>query len=176
MTTKTSSRSEGAAALVGVGSNLGDRLAWLRCARERVASLPSTTITARSGVFETEPVGGPPQGRYLNACLAVATALAPLELLDALLGIEAAAGRVRSVPNAPRTLDLDVLLYGSLALSDSRLTVPHPRLAQRPFALVPAAEIAGSWAVPPSDVTVSELARRAGSAGVTRVGGPEDWG
>jgi 2-amino-4-hydroxy-6-hydroxymethyldihydropteridine diphosphokinase len=172
-TTKTSS--DPTPALVGLGSNVGDRLSWLKFARRRVAALDSTTVTAASAVFETEPEGGPPQARYLNACLALSTRLAPHELLDSLLAIEAAAGRVRSVRNAPRTLDLDVLLFGALAFADSRLTVPHPRFASRAFALVPAAEIAAAWPVPPSDVTVSELAARAGAAGLARAYDEGEW-
>jgi 2-amino-4-hydroxy-6-hydroxymethyldihydropteridine diphosphokinase len=172
--TRTSSRTR-APALIGVGSNLGDRLAWLRLARRRVAAFPETKIAAASAVYETEPVGGPPQGRYLNACLAIETGLDPRDLLDALLAVEEEAGRVRSGRDAPRTLDLDVLLFGERELSGERLVVPHPRFARRAFALVPAAEVAAGWRVPPEGRTVGDLAARVGAAGVRRFGGAEDW-
>jgi 2-amino-4-hydroxy-6-hydroxymethyldihydropteridine diphosphokinase len=172
--TRTSSRIR-TPALIGVGSNLGDRLAALRLARRRIAALPETAIAAASPVFETEPVGGPPQGRYLNACLAVETALEPAALLDALLAIEREAGRTRSGRDAPRTLDLDLLLFGEQVIADDRLAVPHPRFALRAFALVPAAAVAPSWRVPPGADTVGQLAARAGLAGVRRCGAPEDW-
>jgi 2-amino-4-hydroxy-6-hydroxymethyldihydropteridine diphosphokinase len=161
--------------LIGLGGNLGDRLAALRLARRRVSALPETRIAAASAIYETEPVGGPPQGRYLNACLAVETAFDPRELLDALVALEEAAGRVRAGRDAPRTLDLDVLLFGEREIAGERLTVPHPRFAQRAFALVPAAEVAAGWRIPPGRETVGEAAARVGSAGVHRFCGEEDW-
>jgi 2-amino-4-hydroxy-6-hydroxymethyldihydropteridine diphosphokinase len=161
--------------LIGLGSNVGDRLESLRRARRTIAALAGTRIVAASAVFETDPVGGPPQGAYLNACVAAETTLGPTELLDALLAIEADAGRVRTVRDAPRTLDLDVLLFGDREISLRDLAVPHPRLSGRAFALVPAAEIAAAWKVPPSMETLGAVAARAGVAGVRRFCAPEEW-
>lgn len=126
-------------AVLGLGANLGERLVSLRVAAERIAELG--TIRARSTVYETDPVGGPPQPRYLNAALALDTALEPEELMRALLAIEAAMGRVRSEKNGPRTLDLDILWIEGAALATADLTVPHPRLTERTFALVPMLEV-----------------------------------
>jgi 2-amino-4-hydroxy-6-hydroxymethyldihydropteridine diphosphokinase len=161
--------------LIGFGSNVGDRLSWLRFARRRVAALPATRLVRASSVFEPEPVGGPPQGRYLNACAVVETSLEPHALLAALLAVESEAGRVPGEPNAPRTLDLDVLLFAERELEDARLVVPHPRFRERAFALVPAAEIAGPWRVPPGREDVTALAARVPAAGVARVLGAEGW-
>lgn len=128
---------------IGLGSNLGDRLGHLRAA---VAALGEVgVVTARSSVYETAPVDSPPEaGDFLNAVVALETALDPAALLEALLGIEARQGRTRGGErNAPRTLDLDLLLCGDLVLTgpDGPL-VPHPRLTQRAFVLAPLAEIA----------------------------------
>lgn len=118
---------------------MGDRLATLREAARRVGEL--APIVARSHVWETKPVGGPAQPDYLNAALALEWIGAPMALLDALLGIEADLGRVRSVPNAPRTIDLDVLWMRDRTVEEPRLLVPHPRLHERAFALAPMLEI-----------------------------------
>ncbi len=126
-------------AVVGLGANLGDRHASLRAAIERVAELG--VIRARSRVYETEPVG-PPQPRYLNAAIAIDTALEPDELMRKLLAIEAAMGRVRTEKNGPRTIDLDVLWIEGVARASDVLVVPHPRLAERAFALGPLLEVA----------------------------------
>jgi 2-amino-4-hydroxy-6-hydroxymethyldihydropteridine diphosphokinase len=174
--TRTSSDGDRALrALIGVGSNLGDRLGWLRFARARIAALPQTRVVASSSVYETDPLGGPPQGPYLNACLVLETRLAPDALATALQGIEARAGRVRTERNAPRTLDLDVLLIGDLVILGERLEVPHPRFRERAFALLPAAEIAPEWAIPTAGATVAEAASRVPPSGVLRTAGEEAW-
>src|SRR5262245_49455574 len=160
--------------LIGLGSNLGDRVSFLRSARRAIAALPETRVLAASAVFETAPVGGPPQGPYLNACLAIETGLEPHALLAELQRIEALAGRVRGERNAPRTLDLDILLFGEAEIEDGRLTLPHPRFPERAFALVPAAEIAAAWRVPRRG-ELAALAARVDRAGVRRAGGEEDW-
>ncbi len=125
--------------VVGLGANLGDRLASLREAAARASSLGA--VLARSTVYETEPVG-PPQPKYLNAALALETSLAPIALMDALLAIEASMGRVRAEKNGPRTIDLDVLWIDGVAMSTELLVVPHPRLTERAFALAPLIEVA----------------------------------
>ncbi|MDF2692686.1 MAG: 2-amino-4-hydroxy-6-hydroxymethyldihydropteridine pyrophosphokinae [Labilithrix sp.] len=125
---------------IGLGANLGDRIATLREAASRIARI--APILARSHVWETAPVGGPEQPDYLNAALLMEWSREPVELLDALLQIEAELGRVRSVPNAPRTIDLDVLWIDGVILDEPTLVVPHPRLHARAFALAPMLEVA----------------------------------
>jgi 2-amino-4-hydroxy-6-hydroxymethyldihydropteridine diphosphokinase len=122
-----------ARAAVALGSNLGDRAAILSRAREAIARLPRTRVVGASDVEETAPIGPVPQGFYLNQMLLLETGLAPRELLDALLGIEAAEGRVRRKRWGPRTLDCDIVLYGDLALREPGLVVPHPELGNRAF-------------------------------------------
>jgi 2-amino-4-hydroxy-6-hydroxymethyldihydropteridine diphosphokinase len=127
---------------VGLGANLGaDLLATLTQAASALAGLPGTRVCRLSTAWRSEPVdaGGPD---FLNAVAELDTTLAPLELLDALQAIEQAHGRERPYRNAPRTLDLDLLLYGDLVLDTPRLTLPHPRLGERAFVLRPLLEIA----------------------------------
>lgn len=128
-------------AYVGIGANLGDRGAALQGAITELAALPGTVVLARSSVYESAPLdaGG---GDYLNAVVQLATTLAPLELLHALQAIERAHGRVRKHRNAPRTLDLDLLMHGDATSATTELTLPHPRLHERAFVLLPLAEIA----------------------------------
>jgi 2-amino-4-hydroxy-6-hydroxymethyldihydropteridine diphosphokinase len=124
---------------IGLGANLGDRLATLREAAKRIGDV--ARILARSHVWETAPVGGPKQPDFLNAALLVEWDSAPIALLDALMAIEADLGRVRDVPNGPRTIDLDVLWIEGRIVDEPRLVVPHPRLHLRAFALAPMLEI-----------------------------------
>lgn len=126
-------------AAIGIGANLGDRLATMREASERLARV--TTVLARSRVLETAPVGGPPQDAFLNAAVLVDYTGSPLALLDELLRIERELGRTRDVRWGPRTIDLDLLWAGDLVVDDPRLVVPHPRLAERAFALVPLLDV-----------------------------------
>ena len=148
-------------AYIALGANLpspaGPPEATLAAAAERLASLGS--IAARSSLYSTAPVGLADQPRFLNAVIALETTLTPLELLGAVLLIEREFGRDRtaSVPNGPRTLDLDILLYGDLVLSEAGLEIPHPRLAQRAFVLVPLNEIAPDLRDPRTGMTVSRL-------------------
>lgn len=123
-------------AYLGLGSNLGDREAHLR---EAVASLvPLDEAVEVSPLYETEPVGGPPgQGPFLNCVVRLHTSLGPRDLLEVARRLEDRAGRVRTVRNGPRTLDVDVLLVDDLAYEDTELTVPHPRMHERAFVLAP---------------------------------------
>jgi 2-amino-4-hydroxy-6-hydroxymethyldihydropteridine diphosphokinase len=130
-------------AYVGLGSNLGDRARRLREAIAALAATPRTRVVAQSRVYETEPVGGPPQGPHLNAAVALDTQLDAAALLARLHEIERAAGRARSGErDAPRTLDLDLLLFGDERIDTPALVVPHPRMHERAFVLTPLAEIA----------------------------------
>jgi 2-amino-4-hydroxy-6-hydroxymethyldihydropteridine diphosphokinase len=127
-------------AVVGVGANLGDRLATMRLAATELARVAHVEKTSR--VYATAPVGGPPQPEFLNAAAAIVYEGAPLDLLDALLAIEAQLGRERGERWGPRTIDLDLLWIEGLAIDTPRLVVPHPRLHERVFALVPLLEVA----------------------------------
>lgn len=126
---------------VGLGANLGDARATLEAALTALAALPGTRLQARSSFYRTAPVdaGGPD---YVNAVAELRSSLAPEALLDALQAIEQRHGRERPYRNAPRTLDLDLLLVGALRLDTPRLTLPHPRLHQRAFVLAPLDELA----------------------------------
>lgn len=137
-------------AYVGLGSNLGDREATLRRALELLEATPGLRVAAVSSLRETDPVGDEDQPRFLNGACAVETELAPRELLARLLEIELELGRVRDGNRrfGPRTADLDVLLYGGETVAEPDLVVPHPRLAERRFALEPLAELDPQLALP----------------------------
>lgn len=126
---------------VSLGANLGERAAALRAARAALAALPGTTVVAASRVFETAPQDVTDQPSFLNQVVCLDTALAPLELLAAAQRIEDAAGRVRELRFGPRTLDVDILLFQGVESAAPKLTLPHPRLWQRAFVLVPLAEL-----------------------------------
>jgi 2-amino-4-hydroxy-6-hydroxymethyldihydropteridine diphosphokinase len=128
---------------IALGSNLGDRMGWLATALSRLAEL--LTTLRMSSIYETDPVGDESQPRYLNAVVVGTTELGPVDLLQCLQRIEDDLGRERPYPNAPRTIDLDLLLYDELILATPELTLPHPRLHERFFVLVPLAELAPSW-------------------------------
>ena len=145
-------------AYIGLGSNLGDRELKLLMAVAELGKLPGTKVTALSSFYETEPVGGVPQDNFYNAVARIATTLAPLELLDRLKRIEVEVfHRVPSGQWGPRNMDLDILIYGDLVLSRERLTIPHPRLAERRFALQPLAEIAPSLVHPSLGKSIAQL-------------------
>ena len=132
-------------AYLGIGANLGDRAAHLQSAVDRLADAPGVDVVAVSPVYETAPVGGPSQPDYLNAVVAVDTSLTPHELLEIAHRLEAAAQRVRGERWGPRTLDVDLLLVGDLTVDDPDLVVPHPRMTERAFVLVPLADVDSRW-------------------------------
>ena len=132
-------------AYFGIGSNLGERLSFLQLAVDHLAATDGITMVAVSPVYETAPVGGPEQPDYLNAVVAVDTTLTAHELLGVAQGIEAAAERVRTVRWGPRTLDVDVLLVGDERVDDPDLVVPHPRMSERAFVVVPLADLDAAW-------------------------------
>lgn len=152
-------------AWIGLGANLGDARAALRAAVRALAALPGTRVLRVSSLYRSAPVdaGGPD---YLNAVAELDTPLAPLALLHTLQSIEQAAGRERPYRNAPRTLDLDLLLHGDERLDSPELTVPHPRMGERAFVLLPMAELA------PGLVRAEQLAAVAGQR-IERV--EQDW-
>jgi 2-amino-4-hydroxy-6-hydroxymethyldihydropteridine diphosphokinase len=130
-------------AYIALGSNLGDRRVYLDRALQSLREQPGIVVSRVSSYYETEPVGGPPeQGKYLNAAAELRTDLEPAELMRTLLEVEKRLGRVRSEPNAPRTIDLDLLLYGDRVIDEPGLVVPHPRMHERLFVLEPLFEIA----------------------------------
>lgn len=154
-------------AFVGMGSNLGPREEHLRRAAEALATVPGVILRRVSAIHETAPVGGPPQGPYLNAAAELEVVLEPEALLEALQRIEAAAGRERGVRWGPRTLDLDLLLYGDGRIDRPGLVVPHPRMAGRAFVLRPLAELAPDRAIPGAGGTVRDCLMRLESAPVS---------
>ena len=136
-------------AYIGLGANLGDREAMLRAALEQLAAEPGVEVVAVSAFRDTAPVGIVDQPRFLNAVAAVETELAARELLDRLLGVERRLGRTREGPRfGPRTIDLDLLLYGDAELAEPGLDVPHPRMHERLFVLEPLAELDPGLVVP----------------------------
>jgi 2-amino-4-hydroxy-6-hydroxymethyldihydropteridine diphosphokinase len=128
-------------AFLGLGSNLGDRLATLQRAIDVLGDEPGIAVQRTSRVWETDPVGGPEQPDFLNVVAEIETVLEPHELLDATARVEEALGRTRDVRWGPRTIDVDILLIDGLTIHDDRLTVPHPRMHERAFVLMPLLEL-----------------------------------
>lgn len=156
-------------AAIGLGSNLGNRIAHLRFGLSALRRLLCDVVVSR--VYETEPREVVEQPRFLNACCVGRTRQTPRQLLEQLQQVELLAGRRRAGPRyGPRVLDLDLLLHGTTVIETPDLVVPHPRLRERPFVLVPLAELVPHWVVPASGgrvaATVEDLAQAAGARGV----------
>lgn len=151
-------------AYLGLGSNLGDRLAHLQRAVDALAATDGVSTVAVSRVYETEPVGGPSQDDYLNAVVSIETTLSPRDLLDVAMAVEQLADRVRAERWGPRTLDVDVLLFGDAAVAEPDLEIPHPRMRERAFVLAPLHDVAPELVVVPADgwegITSTPLALR----------------
>ena len=151
---------------IALGSNLGDSLSNLENACKAIAQTPGITLKSRSSWYLTIPVG-PAQPNYLNGCACFMVQLPPEALLKQLLEIEQQFGRVRRERWGPRTLDLDILFYGDLVINTSHLKIPHPRLRERAFVLVPLNEIAPDWIDPLSKKTIAQLVKSIDCSGVS---------
>src|SRR5882724_2570886 len=163
-------RADESIAYIALGSNLGDRERHLDAGLAALRALPGVRDVVVSRIYETDPVGAGEQRPYLNAVARVRTRLAPRVLLDRLFAIERSEGRERSGErNAPRTLDLDLLLYGESEIAEPGLVVPHPRIAERPFVLEPLCDLAPDLVVPGAGAPVSGLAAAVRDAAAVRV-------
>lgn len=151
-------------AALGIGSNLGDRVAHLRSVVQRIRAHPEVSVVAVSPVVETDPVGGPDQPDYLNAVVVIETTLSAPELLDLAHDCEDAADRTREVRWGPRTLDVDLLAFGEQVSGDAVLTVPHPRATERAFVLIPWTAVDPEFVV--NGRRVEEWAAEADASGV----------
>lgn len=154
-------------AYLGLGSNLGDRLAHLRQGVEGIGQLPATIVETVSPVYESPPWGVIDQPCFLNLCLAISTGLEAHALLDAILAIETANGRRREVRWGPRSLDIDILVYGNRQIDEDGLKIPHPHILDRDFVLKPLLDIA-----PDLEISGRRIADALANIDATRAGGP----
>ncbi len=150
---------------IAFGSNIGDSRAILSASVKNLCQIPGITLKAKSNWYKTKAVG-PPQPDYLNGCISVDVDLDPFKLLEILLEIENKFGRERKEHWGARTLDLDLLLYDDLILNSPTLQIPHPRMIQRAFVLVPLVEIAPDWIEPVSKRAIKELVKEVDCSGV----------
>ena len=159
------------ACAIALGSNLGDSEQTIRTALTRLDQAEGLCLRdcvnapAVSQLYKTAPVG-PPQPSYINACAVFQTTLSPIQVLQLLLATEASFGRIRRERWGPRTLDLDLLLYGDQVINTPMLTLPHPRMHERAFVLVPLADIAPDWKHPVRQQTVADLLLQVATSGV----------
>jgi len=158
-TLKVGSRLMRSQSALALGSNIGESQAILEAAIEILAQTPGIFLEAKSNWYRTKAVG-PPQPDYLNGCAILQVEISPQKLLETLLGIEQTFGRVRQERWGPRTLDLDLLLYDDLILQTPNLQIPHPRMRERAFVLVPLAEIAPDWVDPVTGCVIKELLKQ----------------
>ncbi len=153
---------------ITLGSNLGDCQGILEAALAILAATPNISIVSKSSWYQTNPIG-PPQPDYLNGCALLQVNLSPQELLATLLQVEVKFGRVRQEKWGARTLDLDLLLYDDLILDTPNLQLPHPRMKERAFVLVPLAEIAPNWIEPVSGKAIAQLLQAVNCSGVRKL-------
>jgi len=152
---------------IALGSNQGDSLDILEKSLQALNQIPGIMLNATSSWYKTEPMDTPqPQPDYINGCALLSTEQTPEELLTLLQATEIQFGRVEKGTLQPRTLDLDLLLYGDLVLNTPTLTIPHPRMVERAFVLVPLAEIAPEWIEPASNNKIAKLLRNVDTSGV----------
>jgi 2-amino-4-hydroxy-6-hydroxymethyldihydropteridine diphosphokinase len=149
---------EGVVSAIALGSNLGDSLIILEAAIQTLIETPAIKLLAKSSWYKTKPIG-PPQPDYLNGCILLQVDIVADLLLEILLKIENKFGRIRKQKWGARTLDLDILLYGNQVINTPRLQIPHPRMCDRAFVLVPLAEIAPDWVEPVSGFAIKELVK-----------------
>ena len=152
-------------AYLGLGANLGDRQGTIALALKELGALPTIEVVAVSSLYQTAPVGITEQPDFLNAAAAIRTVCTPWELLAQILQLEQQMGRVRAVRWGPRTIDIDILAFGSVQMNEPALTIPHPRLEERAFALVPLAEIAPTLRLPGECETLKKKASYLAAAG-----------
>ena len=164
----TSEESQATAA-IALGSNLGESIATVENALQTISETTGISLTKNSSWYKTKPVGGPPQPDYVNGCALVKTKLDPHQLLETILGIEQQFGRVRKEHWGARTLDLDLILYNDIVLDTPNLQVPHPRMRERAFVLIPLAEIAPNWIEPVTGKTITQLRDEIDCSGVVQV-------
>ncbi|HEY9621215.1 MAG TPA: 2-amino-4-hydroxy-6-hydroxymethyldihydropteridine diphosphokinase [Crinalium sp.] len=155
-------------AAIALGSNLGDSHTILESALKTLAYSPDITLDAQSHYYQTAAVG-PPQPDYLNACALLSTNLTPHELLQRLLDIEIQFGRVRRERWGPRLLDLDLLLFDDFVIGHPILQIPHPRMTERAFVLVPLVEIAANWVEPISGKAIADLVKAVDCSGIQKM-------
>lgn len=153
---------------IALGSNLGDSQNILQSAVQLLDQTPGIELLARSSWYRTKAVG-PPQPDYLNGCVLLQVLMSPQQLLATLLETEAKFGRFRQERWGPRTLDLDLLLFDDVVLESSHLQIPHPRMRERAFVLVPLAEIAPNWLEPVSGKSIAQLVRQVDASEVCRI-------
>jgi len=153
---------------IALGSNLGDSLATLKAALEILDNNPDIAVKSISSWYETAPMG-PPQPDYINGCAILEVRLEPQTLLETLLAIELKFGRVRRERWGPRTIDLDLILFDDLILETPTLELPHPRMRERAFVLVPLAEIAPHWIEPVTKKAIAQLLENIDTTGVKKM-------
>lgn len=154
---------------IALGSNLGDSQGILTAALQVLAATPGIAVQKVSSWYKTDPVGGIPQPDYLNSCALLAVQILPQQLLKTLLAVEAKFGRVRKERWGARSIDLDLLLYEDLILDIPQLQLPHPRMNERAFVLVPLAEIAPNWIEPVSGLAITQLVQAVNCSGVIKI-------
>ncbi len=157
-----------ARAFIALGSNLQQPQLQVQRAFTELAELPETTLVKRSSLYKSAPVGYDNQPDFINAAAEVDTSLSPLKLLRALLKLENSHGRARPFPNAPRVLDCDLLLYDNISMNSVELTLPHPRMHERGFVLLPLAEIAPNLLIA-NHGKVADLAKTCADQGVEKI-------